>query len=139
MKATNFHLSLPCVSLESTKRFYTENLNCKLGRNSTNWCDINLFGNQLTFIHDERFKFPVSHYNFRGSVLPSFHFGVLLEESAWLNLRSKCREQNIVSVSTISFLQNEVGEHSSFFVEDPNSYLVEFKCFRKSEEIFSTK
>jgi hypothetical protein len=36
-----------------------------------------------------------------------------------------------------TYLENKVGEHLSFFIKDPNKYMVEFKSFKNYGEIFS--
>ena len=38
-------------------------------------------------------------------------------------------------VKTI-FMKDSVGEHLSFFVKDPNNYMLEFKCFKNDKEVF---
>ena len=45
----NFHVSLPCNNIETTKKFYTQELGFSLGREAHNWIDVNIFGNQITF------------------------------------------------------------------------------------------
>ena len=42
MKA-QFHLALPCKSIEVTKNFYTSILGASLGRYADKWADINLY------------------------------------------------------------------------------------------------
>ena len=77
---TSFHVSLPCKSIKSTKSFYIDNIGATLGRNTQGWADINLFGNQLTFIKAKKFNFNNPNYVFEGKILPSFHFGVILND-----------------------------------------------------------
>ena len=75
----SFHVSLPCKSIKATKKFYIDNIGATLGRNTQNWVDINLFGNQLTFIKAKNFNFNNPNYVFEGKILPSFHFGIVLD------------------------------------------------------------
>ena len=56
MKAT-FHISLPCKNIEETIKFYKENLNLEIGRQTNKWFDVNLFGNQITFVLTENYDF----------------------------------------------------------------------------------
>lgn len=37
----------------------------------------------------------------------------------------------------VTFFENKVGEHLSFFVKDPNGYMVEFKSFKNPDEVFN--
>ncbi|WP_458628729.1 hypothetical protein [Winogradskyella sp. PC D3.3] len=76
---SSFHMSLPCLSVEDTKNFYTNNIGASIGRTSENWLDINLFNHQLTFIQAEKFNFNSPNYVFEGKLLPSFHFGVIID------------------------------------------------------------
>lgn len=136
MKVSAFHLSLPCKDKDETKNFYKERLGFSIGRHSHNWCDVSLAGNQITFIENGDFYFPSKHYNFEGSILPSFHFGLLLDQKDWNAAYERCHAAGCVTISPIKFLDGRTGAHQSFFVEDPNGYLLEFKNFAKSDEVF---
>ncbi|WP_139956845.1 VOC family protein [Flavicella sediminum] len=131
----NFHISLPCTNLEETKKFYTQTLGAALGRSASNWLDINLYGNQLTFNKSGKFNFEYPSYTFEKEVLPSFHFGVILENNLWSDLYEKLQSSNIISKT--DFLKNKTGAHSSFFIKDPNGYIIEFKTFTTQNTIFS--
>lgn len=135
--ATQFHLALPCVSINKTRLFYKDILGAEIGRSSVKWADINLFGNQITFTECGPFKFESKSYNFNGDILPSFHFGVILKKEEWDNMLEALKSKNASIVSQVKFLENKTGEHQSFFVKDPNDFTVEFKCFTKSSDIFN--
>ena len=77
---TSFHMSLPCLSVTETKKFYVNTIGASLGRSAQTWVDINLFGHQLTFIKAEKFHFNSPNYVFEGKMLPSFHFGVIVDD-----------------------------------------------------------
>jgi extradiol dioxygenase family protein len=138
MKNSAFHLSLPCYSVTKTKNFYLDVIGARLGRHSTQWIDIDLFGNQITFSKSGEFSFVYKSYKFGDTVLPSFHFGVILDEKSWdttLNRLSDKREEPTVATT---FLKDKKGEHTSFFVEDPNGYVVEFKKFKETHQVFAS-
>ena len=78
---TSFHMSLPCLSVKETKSFYKNSIGATSGRHTQNWVDINLFGHQLTFIKAEKFNFNSPNYVFEGKILPSFHFGVIVDKA----------------------------------------------------------
>jgi extradiol dioxygenase family protein len=40
-------------------------------------------------------------------------------------------------VTQATFLKDETGEHVSFFIKDPNDYMLEFKSFKNSTDIFN--
>lgn len=137
MKQYAFHLSLPCVDIEDTKEFYVNILGAGIGRHSDNWIDINLYENQLTFTKVGNFKFDYKNYRFENEILPSFHFGVIVDVDLWGKLYSKLFGMNLEVTAEATFLKNKHGEHLSFFVKDPNGYQIEFKNFKNSDEVFS--
>lgn len=138
MKKTTFHLSLPCKDIEETRRFYTEELNFTLGRSSYTWFDVNMLENQITFTVDENAKITTNNYDFEDVLLPSFHFGVIINERIWNDLFEKYKGKDYFVITSKPFLQNHKGEHRSFFVKDPNGYYIEFKNFLDITQIFES-
>ena len=132
-----FHLSLPCKNLVETKMFYLDTIGASLGRFENNWFDINLFGHQVTFTKAGNFDFTNPSYRFEGKVLSSFHFGIILKKDAWNKINSKIKTQNLDIFSQAVFLKNKFGEHESFFVKDPNDYIIEFKRFNNYKDVFN--
>ena len=135
---TSFHMSLPCLSVKETKNFYTNSIGATLGRAAQTWVDVNLFGHQLTFIKAEKFNFNSPNYVFEGHILPSFHFGIILNEATWNTIYDKLNKSNLEVVHKTTFLTDKPGEPSSFFIKDPNDYLLEFKNFKHSKDIFKS-
>ncbi|MFD0862048.1 VOC family protein [Sungkyunkwania multivorans] len=135
MKA-QFHLALPCTDVNQTSDFYTDHLGAKLGRKSEKWVDVNLFGNQLTFTEAGNFSFDFKNYRLGDQVLPSFHFGVIVEVDLWGKLYAKLFQAELEVTTEAVFMQDKVGEHLSFFVKDPNGYMIEFKSFKDEAAVF---
>ncbi|MFT5595720.1 MAG: extradiol dioxygenase family protein [Flammeovirgaceae bacterium] len=135
--STPFHLSLPCRSVSTTKSFYIDQLGAYAGREASTWVDIDLYGNQITFIKDESFHFDYHNYRFGDSIIPAFHFGILLGKGVWEELFDKLSEAKITLTEKRPYLKDEPGEHQSYFLEDPNGYTVEFKCFSKEGDTFN--
>ncbi len=135
MKAP-FHLALPCKSIKQTEIFYTDKLGSKLGRKGSSWIDIDLYGNQITFTEAGSFNFHFKNYNLGEKQLPSFHFGVIIDIDVWEKLYSKLFQMDLEVTTEVTFLENKIGEHLSFFVEDPDGYMIEFKSFKNYGEIF---
>ena len=133
-----FHLSLPCENLVDTKMFYVDTIGASLGRYANNWADINLFGHQVTFTKVGKFDFTNPSYKLEGQVLSSFHFGIILDKDTWENIYSKLKNQDLKVTPQATFLKNRSGEHVSFFVKDPNGYMLEFKRFKNNNEVFVT-
>ncbi|NND94126.1 MAG: bleomycin resistance protein [Flavobacteriales bacterium] len=136
MNKTAFHLSLPCYDIDETRQFYVDRLGFKKGRSSENWIDIDILGNQITFLKTLRWRFTDTHYKFEGQILPAFHFGVLVDKDDWIDMRIKCLNDGLCSDEGSSFLVGKKGQHSSLFVEDPNGYMIEFKSFDNPQEVF---
>jgi extradiol dioxygenase family protein len=129
-------MSLPCLSVKETKNFYINNIGATYGRNTQNWIDINLFGHQITFIKAKKFNFNNPNYIFEGKILPSFHFGVIVDYDAWKKVYAKLQGYELDLVTESTYLKDQLGEHVSFFVKDPNGYMLEFKTFKESKDIF---
>ncbi len=129
-------MSLPCLSVKETKSFYVNNIGATYGRNTQNWIDINLFGHQLTFIKAKKFNFNNPNYIFEGKILPSFHFGVIVDVDSWNKVYTKLQGFELDLVTESTYLKDQLGEHASFFVKDPNGYMLEFKTFKESKDIF---
>ena len=134
--ASIFHLSLPCLNIKETKKFYTEDLGLNCGRETSDWLDINLFNNQLTYVLVEKFNFESPNYTFDKDVLPSFHFGVVLDAEEWEKMHDRINHWSSETIITKTFLKDKNGEHVSFFVKDPNGYTIEVKSFIEENEMF---
>ena len=131
------HISLPCTDINKTTYFYKNIIGLEIGRNTANWADINLFGNQVTFIAVEKFNLNSPNYVFERKILPSFHFGVIVEMNKWTKLYNKLSQLDLEVVNQSVFLSNQKGEHLSFFIKDPNDYMLEFKSFKNNNDIFT--
>ena len=137
MKA-QFHLALPCEDISKTRDFYVYTLGAKQGRNTDSWIDINLYGHQLTFTKAGSFHFDFKNYRLGGKVLPSFHFGVIIDLEHWGKLYSRLFSMDQEVTTETTYFPDKTGEHLSFFIKDPNGYMIEFKSFKRPEEIFES-
>ena len=134
---TSFHISLPCNDVKATKNFCKNVIGTTVGRFNDNWVDINLYGHQLTFTNAGKFKFNNPNYVFEGKILPSFHFGVILDAETWNKVYAKLVGQKLKLITQATFLKGKTGEHSSFFIKDPNDYIIEFKSFNNYKDVFN--
>lgn len=133
---TKFHLSLPCNSIKETRKFYIDDLELACGRSSEKWLDVNLYSHQVTFTEAGKFNFNNPNYVFEGKILPSFHFGVIVDVDTWGTIYAKLTSKNLDIVTQATFLKDKLGEHLSFFVKDPNDYMLEFKSFKEVDAVF---
>lgn len=134
----NFHLALPCSNLTETVHFYKNIIQAGIGRQTENWVDVDLFGNQLTFTLSGSFNFDFKSYRLDEYVLPSFHFGVIVSVEKWGEMYSRLFQMDLEVTTEATFMQNKIGEHLSFFIQDPNGYMLEFKSFKNPKEIFAS-
>jgi len=133
-----FHLALPCRDIGETRTFYRDVIRAGLGRSAEKWLDVDLFGNQLTFTESGSFNFEYYGYRLEDHILPSFHFGAIVPLDIWNSLYSRLLGLDLEMGAKATFMKERSGEHLSFFVKDPNGYMVEFKSFKNSAQIFST-
>lgn len=138
MKNSRFHISLPCKDIKATKRFYEKELGFEIGRKSYQWFDVNVFGNQITFTLDDKSTLNSKKYSFEEVMLPSFHFGIILEDEVWMELHAKFKEEDFFAIGVTKFLFDKKGEHKSFFITDINGYFLEFKNFTELGEVFES-
>lgn len=131
-----FHISLPCLHIAATEKFYTQIIGVTTGRKALNWVDINLFGHQITFTKSGKFNFEYPSYSFEKTVLPSFHFGVILPQDKWATLYANLKKEDFLHIDKTTFLSGKKGAHQSYFLRDPNGYIIEFKCFDVADEVF---
>jgi len=131
-----FHVSLPCNDITKTTYFYKSIIGCEIGRSAQHWVDINLFGHQVTFTEAGKFSFENPNYVFEGKILPSFHFGIIINLELWSTLYKKFNGADCEIVHQKTFLNTKKGEHLSFFIKDPDGYMLEFKSFKDNTEIF---
>ena len=133
-----FHLSLPCLDMEATKKFYIDDLGFKHGRNSSQWLDLDIFNHQITFVLSEKFKMQSPNYILDDNILPLFHFGIILDEKSWEAMYDKVNYWTLDITPKKTFFKDKNGEHHSFFIKDPNNYTIEFKTFIDDNSIFLT-
>ena len=69
--------------------------------------------------------------------MPSFHFGIIIDVKTWGETYAKLNEQSLELVTQATFLKDKPGEHLSFFIKDPNDYMLEFKSFKEPKDMFN--
>jgi len=132
-----FHLAFPAICLEATRNFYVDVLGCRVGRTSENWIDFDFFGYQIT-----AHKVAEAHTTIANPVadqaIPIPHFGLIM---SWEDWHRAVDHMNYIGVSFrvaphVRF-KDLPGEQATFFLEDPAGNCLEFKAFRRPEEIFT--
>jgi len=134
-----FHLAFPVSDLDATRNFYVDVLGCRVGRTAESWIDFDFFGYQITAHKtsavQSRAANPVD-----GHDIPVPHFGLIM---GWEDWHRAVDHMNYIGVRFrvaphIRF-KDEAGEQATFFLEDPSGNCLEFKAFRRPEEIFTKR
>jgi len=131
-----FHLAFNVTSLEDTRVFYTEVLNCKEGRSTETWIDFNFFGHQISMHLGEPFK--VEYTGKVGEHIVAMpHLGVVLELDTWKALAKRLEDAGITFIipPTLRF-EGEVGEQYTMFFTDPSGNPIEIKGFKDLDTVF---
>jgi len=133
-----FHLAVGVHDLAAARRFYADDLGCRLGREDARWIDFDLFGHQVTAHLVDAAEAP-AHAPVDGDAVPVPHFGVVLPWPAWEALAERLRARGVAFLigPRVRF-PGEVGEQGTFFVRDPSGNALEFKSFRDPGRLFST-
>ncbi|GAB5418540.1 MAG: VOC family protein [Crocinitomicaceae bacterium] len=125
-----FHKSIAVRDLDETIAFYRDLLGCKVGRKTASWVDFNFFGHQLTAQLSPKNVVPMDTAWRGNRFFPVRHFGVVLFEVDWEEVKRRLEESKIKWLIEPSlFYQGNLHEQESFFVKDPNGYAIEFKTF----------
>ena len=135
-----FHLAIPVNDLKICREFYGKILNCEEGRSSSHWVDFNFFGHQLV-IHQRSKKSEKSKNVFNpvdGHEVPIPHFGVVLDWEKWHLLKELLSDKDIqFIIEPYIRFKGEPGEQATMFFLDPEGNALEFKAFKKIENLFS--
>ncbi|MFV0387911.1 MAG: VOC family protein [Pyrinomonadaceae bacterium] len=133
-----FHLAFPVTDLEKTRKFYSEILECEMGRSDDRWIDFNLFGHQIVAHLVE--GTGVRGKNFvDGDSVPIPHFGVILEMKEFTRLAERLKAKGVrFEIEPHIRFKGEVGEQATMFFLDPSGNALEFKAFSDFSQIFAT-
>jgi uncharacterized protein len=136
---TPFHLALPVNDLDSIYHFYINQLAGKVGRSTLQWLDLSLFGHQLSFhLYPQHQSLVEQGQPVNGDHIPVPHFGVVLSQTTWQALASRVIQQNLsFTLAPRIRFRNTLGEQGTFFLRDPQGYLLEFKFFVKLSSLFA--
>ena len=139
-KLRPFHLAIPITDIHQAHNWYTNILDCTVGRQSEEWVDFNFFGHQLvahlvSVKEDGTSTNPVD-----GEDVPSRHFGIIMQIEDWKGLVQQLKEKKIKFLiqPQIRF-KGKAGEQSTFFILDPFGNALEFKAFQDDSQIYSVE
>ena len=134
---SQFHLAFPVRDLEAARAFYLDVIGCRLGRETANHIDFDMFGHHVVaHLVPEVQKAAPSEFD--GHEVPVPHFGLNLDHEDWQELadrlkRSPCHFREYPHVRMVG----QVGEHDTLFVYDPSGNALEFKAFKDPSRLFA--
>ena len=138
MSSPRFHLAFPVVDLAATRRFYSDRLGCRVGRESDQWIDFDFFGHQITAHLSPKEARLVAANPVDGDAVPVRHFGVILEWQEWQQLAERLtRDQTPFVIAPHIRFQGQVGEQATLFIRDPSGNALEFKSFKDMTRVFA--
>lgn len=132
-----FHYAFPVLDLAATRVFYANHLGALPGRSAAQWVDFDLYGHQLSAHKVAAMPEVMAHSEVDGEAVPIPHFGVILEWGEWQALAERLIERQVAFLlkPKVRF-RGQSGEQGTFFVLDPSGNALEFKSFRRQEEMF---
>ena len=137
-KLRPFHLAIPVSNLKKAKEFYTNLLECSIGRSSDTWIDLNFYGHQLV-IHLSNIKIKESHNDVDLHSVPIPHFGIILEWKQWEKIAKKLEKKISFIINPHIRFKNQVGEQATMFFKDNDNNFIELKAFKNDEMIFKKR
>lgn len=132
MERPCFHLSIPALDLEASRRWYVEGLGCRAGRSSADALILDLAGHQLVA---QRLRQPGLEIPQAG-IYPR-HFGLVFADAAsWQALLDRVRAAGLrFGVEPKCRFPGQVLEHHTFFLIDPSGNWLEFKHYSHPEAV----
>ncbi len=132
-----FHLAFPVHDLDAARDFYANTLGCDIGRKSDRWIDFNFFGHQITaHLSDEADEIRTNDVD--GDHVPVRHFGLILDWGDWHSLKTTLEERRVgFMIGPKTRFVGQPGEQVTLFICDPSGNALEFKSFRRDDQIFA--
>ncbi len=133
-----FHLAFPVDDLAAARRFYGGLLGCSEGRSSEQWIDFDFFGHQVVahLAPDELTRTATNAVD--GHAVPVRHFGVVLDWDSWHAMAERLRQAGVAFLIEPGIrFAGLPGEQATMFFLDPAGNALEFKAFRRIEQMFA--
>lgn len=132
-------MAAPILDIETTRQFYTQILDCTIGREAKTWIDLDFFGHQLSFHVKPESCSPIATNGVDDKAVPVRHFGVILIWDDWHNLAERLRANGTdFTIEPYIRFEGEAGEQATMFFYDPSGNALEFKSFKNDGSIFAT-
>jgi len=133
-----FHLAFPVRDIQATEDFFVNVLGCEVGRQAPRWIDFNFFGHQISaHLVDEQAEIKTNDVD--GDKVPVRHFGMVLPWENWHALVQRLNERQAeYLIAPKTRFEGEPGEQATFFIQDPSGNALEFKSFKRAQQLFAS-
>jgi extradiol dioxygenase family protein len=133
-----FHLAFPVRDIQATEDFFVNYLGCQVGRQAPRWIDFNFFGHQISahLVHEGH---EITTNEVDGDKVPARHFGMVLPWEDWHTLVQRLNGHRVAYLIAPKIrFEGEPGEQATFFIQDPSGNALEFKSFKRTEQLFAS-
>jgi len=139
MSIKPFHLAVPVHDLKAADAFYSDVLNLKKGRSSDHWIDYNFYGHQFV-VHEVKNYKPQNHFNsVDKNDVPVPHYGVVLLWDDFWSLSERLKSFKIkFQIEPYIRFKGKTGEQATMFFYDSSGNALEFKAFKRPDELFKS-
>ena len=133
-----FHLAYNVTSLEESREFYTNVLNCKEGRSSDTWIDFSFYGHQISLHLGTPFQTKATGKVGEHTVLMP-HLGIILQTKDWMQLKTKLQNAQVKFViEPVLRFEGQAGEQYTMFFLDPSGNPIEVKGFDDLSKVYDS-
>ena len=134
-----FHLAFPVKNIKETEAFFVDYLGCRVGRQAERWIDFDFFGHQISaHLVDTSEEEAVAQNTVDGDQVPTQHFGIVLPWEAWHSFVERLNAKSITYLIAPKIrFEGDPGEQATFFILDPSGNALEFKSFKKPQQLFA--
>ena len=132
-----FHMAFPVHNIELSREFYIQVLRCMLGWESNKWIDFNFYGHQvLAHLPPGDCIIPKTN-PVDGDQIPARHFEKILPWDQWEDLCGNIKNDGVkFLIEPRKRFKNNAGEQGTFFIDDHNENVLEFKSLKNKNDIF---
>jgi hypothetical protein len=131
-----FHYAFLVSDLDETRRFYRDMLGCREGRSTETWVDFDFFGSQISCHRSASVPQPENTGRVENRLVPMPHFGAVLEWEDFGRVAERVRAAGHPFVlEPFVRYEGQPGEQRTMFLLDPSGNALEFKAFRRDEEM----
>lgn len=135
-----FHYAFLVTDLDETRRFYGDVLGCREGRSAETWVDFEFFGNQISCHRTADVPQPEATGRVEDKLVPMPHFGAVLEWDEFEAVAERIRRAGRPFVlEPFVRYPGQPGEQRTMFLLDPSGNALEFKAFRRADEMVGSR